>query len=299
MKVDKIIEIERYHMDNLKRILKSKSFKDDLKNIESYIVNNYQNLHYHWGIKNKLKLAAERLIRFYIWKNYGSVDLYNTPLSSDVAFVLEDCVINIDCKTIDLSGNKNDRKYIQCEANQANFENIELQNCFIDDDEKLLFEGYKFYPTLEKFYNSKPVLSFFIFINYHDDGNEFSIEELEICCLPHDEVVKKIYNSKLISGFKTYKYLKEMQAEKFDKYYSPTKLIKHHWIKFKVGQTIRYYDSKRMHPFDKNKLLIWGLEGKHWQVVLGGHTIRVPKNSIKNRLYNGSQKWLGWEKIEI
>jgi hypothetical protein len=298
MAADKIIETERFHMDNLKRILKSNAFKTDLHNIEKYIIDNYQNLHYHWGIKNKLKLAAERLIRFYIWKNYGSVDLYNTPLSSDVAFVIEDCVINIDCKTIDLSGNKNDRKYIQCEANQANFENIELQATFIDDA-NLLFEGYKFYPTLEKFHYNKPVLSFFIFINYHDDGTSFSVEELEICCLPHDEVVKKYYSSKLISGFKTYKYLKEMQAVKFDEYYLPTKKIKDHWVKFKVGQTVRYYDCKRMHPFDNTKILIWGLEGKYWQVVLGGHTIRVPKSSIKNRIYNGGQKWLGWEKIEI
>ena len=227
MEAAKINEIERFHMDNLKRILKSNSFKEDLKKIERYIINNYQNLHYHWGIKNKLKVAAERLIRFYIWKNFTSVDLYNTPLSSDVAFVLEDCVINVDCKTIDLSGNKNDRKYIQCEANQANFENVLLQSCFIDEV-KVQFEGYQFYPMLEKYYEDKPVLSFFIFINYYDDGINFAIKELEICCLPHNEIVKSYYKSNLISGFKTYKYLKEMQAEKFDKYYLPTSTKKQH-----------------------------------------------------------------------
>jgi hypothetical protein len=209
MDVNKIIELERFHMGNITRILRSESFKKDLKKIEIYIQENYQKLHYHWGIKNKLKLAAERLIRFYIWKNYGIVELYNTPLSSDVAFVLDDCVINIDSKTIDLNGNKNDRNFIQCEANQANFENIELQSCIINRT-NIVFEGYKFYPMLEKFHGDKPVLSFFIFINYHDDGNSFSIRELEICCLPHNEVVRTKYKSSLISGFKTYKYLKEM-----------------------------------------------------------------------------------------
>ena len=52
------------------------------------------------------------------------------------------------------------------------------------------------------------------------------------------------------------------------------------------------------HPFDPKKLLIWGLEGKHWQVVIGGHTIRVPKKSIENRNDRNS-KWKGWVKIPI
>lgn len=298
MDLNNINDIERFHMDNLVRILKSSSFKSDLKIIENYIKSNYQSLHFHWGIKNKLKLAAERLIRFHIWKNYGSVELYNTPLSSDVAFILDDCVINIDCKTIDLSGNLNDRNYIQCEANQANFENILLQSCLVNNT-KIKFEGYKFYPMLEKYHGNKPVLSFFIFINYHDNSKTFDINELEICCLPHDEIVKTQFNSDLISGFKTYKYLKEMQAEKFDNYFSPTKDIKNHWVEFKVGRTSRFYDHKAKHPFDDNKLLIWGLEGKKYHVVIGGHTIRVPKKKIKKRFSNGNQNWSGWEKIEI
>ena len=297
MKSQEINAIERYQMEALVRILKSPQFKKDLKSVESYIQVNYDKLHFHWGIKNKLKLAAERLIRFHIWKNMPGVDLYNTPLSSDVAFIMNDCVLNIDCKTIDLSGNPNDRKYIQCEANQANFENINLQKTNIPGT-NLTFEGYTFYPMLEKFHESKPVLSFFIFINYHDDGKGFEIKELEICCLPHNEIVSDEYKSNLISGYKTYKYLKEMQAEKFDAYYLPTKKIEPNWIEFKIGQTKRFYDNKMSHPFDPKKLLIWGLEGKHWQVVIGGHTIRVPKKSIENRNDRNS-KWKGWVKIPI
>jgi len=297
MKSQEINGIERYQMEALVRILKSPQFKKDLKSVESYIQVNYDKLHFHWGIKNKLKLAAERLIRFHIWKNMPGVDLYNTPLSSDVAFIMNDCVLNIDCKTIDLSGNPNDRKYIQCEANQANFENINLQKTNISGT-NLIFEGYTFYPMLEKFHENKPVLSFFIFINYHDDGTGFEIKELEICCLPHNEIVSDEYNSNLISGYKTYKYLKEMQAEKFDAYYLPTKRIDPNWIEFKIGQTKRYYDNKMTHPFDSNKLLIWGLEGKHWQVVIGGHTIRVPKKSIENRKDRAAD-WKGWIKIPI
>jgi hypothetical protein len=297
MKSQEINGIERYQMEALIRILKSTQFLNDLKIIESYIQVNYDKLHLHWGIKNKLQLAAERLIRFHIWKHMSAVDLYNTPLSSDVAFIMSDCVMNIDCKTIDLSGNKNDRNYIQCEANQANFENIKLQKAEILGT-GLTFEGYSFYPMLEKFHDGKPVLSFFIFINYHDDGNSFTIKDLEVSCLPHNEVVVDEYGSKLITGFKTYGYLKKKQAIKFNNYYVPSKVIKPNWVEFKTGKLKRYYDPSMKHPFDQNKLLIWGLIGKGYQVVIGGHTIRVPKKKIENRKDRNTD-WKGWVKIPI
>jgi hypothetical protein len=90
-----------------------------------------------------------------------------------------------------------------------------------------------------------------------------------------------------------------MQSVKLDGYYSPTKNIKTHWVKFNVGSTVRYYDSEKMHPFDDKKLLIWGLEGNYWQVVLGGHTIRVKKSSIEKRTSIGNVKWNGLERINI
>jgi len=296
MTSEEINGIERKHMESFERTLKTKVFKEDLKSIENYIQKNYQKLHYYWGIKNKLKLAAERLIRFHIWRANASVDLYNTPLSSDVAFILDDCVINIDCKTIDLSGNKNDIKYIQCEANQANFENIPLLPTKIKKG--LDFEGFEFFPMLDKFHEKLPVLSYFIFINYHDDGTEFKIKELELCCLPHNEVVKKQFKSNLISGYKTYKYLNELQAGKYNKYYEPTKNIKPNWIEFKHGSTKRYYDNKMSHPFDPTKPLVWGYVGKLWKVLIGGHTIRVPKSKIEKRVYK-NDKWKGWVKVSI
>lgn len=293
-----INSLERHQMDNLVRIIKSDSFKKNLKEIENYIQLNYEKLHYQWGIKNKLKLAAERLVRFHIWKNSSLVDLYNTPLSSDVAFILDDCVMNIDCKTIDLNGNKNDINYIQCEQNQANFENKPLNGCFIKEV-NLEFGGYKFFPILEKFHNSKPVLSYFIFINYNDDGISFKIKGLEICCLPHNDVVKNNFDSDIIQGYKTYKYLKELQAEKFDSYYIPKVNPMEHWIEFKTGKTKRFYDNKMSHPIDSTQPLVWGLVGGKWHVVIGGHTIRVRKSKIKDRIDDHSNPWLGWRKIQL
>lgn len=294
----KIRDIERFQMKNVVRIITSNSFKEDLNEIETFIKENYEKLHYHWGIKNKLKLAAERLVRFHLWKNYAMVELYNTPLSSDVAFVSDDCVLNVDCKTIDLSGNAGDKKYIQCEPNQANFENINLNMCPIADT-GLTYEGVSFYPVLEKYYSNKPVLSYFIFINYHDDGSSFSIQELEVCCLPHNESVKNDFNSNIIQNFKTYKYLKESQARKFNNHYLPVKTPKDHWIEFKNGSKTYYYDDKMKHPFDSEKLLVWGLVAKKWHVVLGGETIRVKKDKIKARIDDNNHHWDGWVKVDL
>lgn len=290
--------IEKEQMGALSRIFNSDDFKSDLKQIEAFIQNNYEELHFMWGIKNKLKIAAERLVRFHIWKHSGLTHIYHTPLSSDVAYILNDCVMNIDCKTIDSAGNKNDRKFIQFEPNQVNFENIPLHPCQIElpNGSKISFEGFEFHPRLEKTFNGKPVLSFFIFINYRDDGDNFYIEGTEICCMPHNQIVSDEFESNIISGFKTYRYLKKLQAEKIDKSLLPRKEPKSNWIKFRNSK--RYYDDKGTHPFDPKKLLIWGWESNHWNVCLGGHTTRVLKEKIKKRHTEKGREWMGWEKIK-
>ena len=48
--------IEKFHFDNFTRIAQDSNFKSDLDSIEKYIKTNYDKLHFHWGIKNKIKL---------------------------------------------------------------------------------------------------------------------------------------------------------------------------------------------------------------------------------------------------
>lgn len=290
-----INNIEKFYFDNFTRIINDRSFRCDLKSIEDYIVENYEKLHFHWGVKNKIKLAAERLVRFHVWRNSGLTDLYKTPLSSDVAYEVGDCIINLDCKTIDLDGNRIDTGYLQCEPNQANFENIPLYQTSLPNGNK--FNGFKFYPMLEKYYNQKPVLSFFITIVYEDNGENFKIDRIELVCLPHHEIVKNQFESSIIQNFKTYDYLDEKRSMKYGNYYLPKNTIQNSWQEINISRTKRYYDKSKSNPITSEPL-IWGKVDKKYKVINGGKTIRIKKNEIKNRETNGSP-WSGHIIINI
>lgn len=281
--------IEKFHFDNFTRIVQDRNFRSDLDSIENYIITNYDKLHFHWGVKNKIKLAAERLVRFHVWKNSGLTDLYKTPLSSDVAYEIGDCIINLDCKTIDLEGNSSDIPYIQCEPNQANFENIPLFPTLLPNGKN--FRGFKFYPMLEKYNKEKPVLSFFVHIIYMDNGEDFRIDRIELICLPHHEVVKNQFESNIIQGFKTYDYLGDKRSMKFGDYYKPKINIQDHWDEFNIGRATRYYDKHKPNPVN-GEPLIWGKVDKKYKIINGGHTIRIRKELIKRRTINGNP-WSG------
>lgn len=281
--------IEKFHFDNFTRIVQNPNFRLDLNSIEDYIITNYDKLHFHWGIKNKIKLAAERLVRFHVWRNSGLTGLYKTPLSSDVAYEIGDCIINIDCKTIDLNSNSVDTRYIQCEPNQANFENIPLFPTKFPEGKN--FSGFKFYPILEKFFEKLPVLSFFVHIIYEDDGNNFRIDRIELLCLPHNEIVKNQFDSNIIQNFKTYDYLDDKRSMKFGDYFKPKNSIQDHWEEVTIGRTTRYFDKHKLNPVNEEPL-IWGKESNKYKVINGGHTIRISKELVKNRTIDGNP-WSG------
>ena len=113
--------------------------------------------------------------------------------------------------------------------------------------------------------------------------------------MPHNKIVEEEFESNIIFGFKTYRYLKKLQAEKINNNLVPKKDPRSNWVKFRNAK--RYYDSSGMHPFNNKKLLIWGWESKNWNVCLGGHTTRVRKDKIKKRHTDEGTEWNGWEII--
>ena len=47
------------------------------------------------------------------------------------------------------------------------------------------------------------------------------------------------------------------------------------------------------------KILVWSYIANKWHVLIGGHTIRIRKELIKNRKDDGNNYWEGWLKINL
>lgn len=120
-----ILDIEKDYFDKLDKIISSPVFQDDLRSIEEEIQLNYTKLASTWNLKNKLKVAAERLIRHHVYKSLMSeiVGIYESPISSDLGIVFKNCVLCIDSKTLDTKGNAQDIRYTSVEPNQTSFDN--------------------------------------------------------------------------------------------------------------------------------------------------------------------------------
>ena len=289
--MSQIKDIERDKMETLWRILKAEEFHSDLVSIQTFIKDNYDDLHFRWGVKNKLKLAAERIIRFHVWRNFPTVKLYNTPHSSDIAIVLSDCVLNIDCKTVDLCGNQGDSEYLQFELNQSNFYNEPLQKGY---HQQAYFSGFPWVVSQSAFFNGKPVLNFFVTIYYRDNSSSFEIDSVEACCLPHKDVVSQEFDNDIIQNYKTYKYMDEIQALKIDPYFCPRRGVDPSWVR--IGNSHKYIDLSRKHPFDSSLDLIWGLVSNKYKVCVGGQTARVKKEKVEYRTSNFGN-WIARRKL--
>ena len=123
----KILDLEKKYFDILFSIFSKQNFQNELRAIMNDINNNWTRVHTLWGKTNVVDLAVERHINFRIYndpslKNH-ILSVYPSVISSDTAFVTKDAVINIDSKTISISGNSNDWKRQVIGCNQTSFNN--------------------------------------------------------------------------------------------------------------------------------------------------------------------------------
>ena len=113
----KIKDLEKYYMNKITEVVEGKSFKIDLRKLEKYIINNYDKLREYSSEENKIKVGAERLIRYYFYSRFKVVDIYPSPISSDMAVELKDVILNIDAKTINMITNAGDDNAIHFQKN--------------------------------------------------------------------------------------------------------------------------------------------------------------------------------------
>ena len=292
-----IRDLEKKYMDLIWKWVSSKEFEKDLKEIENYIKEHHSDLEIRYQIKNKIQLAAERLISFYIHKNMKVLDIYSSPISSDFAFYTNDCLINIDAKTIDLDGNENDDKYIQFGPHQISFLNKPLFAKKIKNEN---FAGITLLPGLEEIdsYSNLPCLTFFIGITYKDNRQDFNISHLKLSNLPNGIVAKEDFDSDLIYNFKTYRYLKKNAASRFGEEYLPKNKdlpISSSWIPFSLrsNKIDTWLDTSLTNPFT-NSFAIWRVIDKRYCICLGGDTGRILPEKIKNRTDSSGNNWIAY-----
>lgn len=326
-KMKKVLDLEKKYFDILYSLFTSASFIKDLKLIEKEIQKNYNFLTKVWDEKNKIKIPAERLTRFYIYRYLSDIilNVYPSPVSSDIAFITKDAVINIDVKTLDYKGNKGDINNLQFESNQSSFHNINL-----DTDPNIKNSGIKVETLLPEefsFNNGQllPVLTYFLVIVYKDDSKKFqlyrgdSFNTIYLKCLPNG-ILSPLFDYDLISNFKTYSYFDIKQGFKpiylTDDSEKVLDSIENYINKFPDFQLINgrskkgAFNSKQVHPIYKTSGVSWfpvsrkvnkipSKKEYYLEAVNKGHTNRISNLSLIERYDSHNKRWDGVKSISL
>lgn len=304
-----ILELEKDYFNRINEIISSEDFKNDLLKIEEEIQRNYTNLASTWNVKNKIKVAAERLVRHHIYKNMiGDIrGIYESPISSDLGIVFDDCVLCIDCKTLDTVSNSTDIRYTTVEPNQTSFDNS--SHLYIKTKSNLACRS-----RVERY----PVLTYIVKIIYRDDGVRFVISRtnnaggkpsLVLTCIPNGEL-SDLFGKDLIFNFKTYKYYNANDGEQFTPVSIPTDVAdKEEWVK-------EYCEQKGFHPvqipqargtkdvfYDAQHQCYWTYTSdsntKKIMAINYGDSMRLNNDYLRERYDSNGTQWNGYIEFDI
>jgi hypothetical protein len=213
-----ILDLEKKYMDILLGIFKSPAFMSSMHSLEKSIQKFSNQPNKLWGTQ-AINAPFERMVHFHVYKKLGAkiIEPFPYPDSSDVAIVLNDCVLNIDAKTDSATSNGGDLNQLQSELNQINFQAKKING------------DWDFIPNLEISYNNKPILTFFIacyfeaeketFKNFRllkdfiNPKNEKIYKTFHLTCIPNGDLSHLWGDQKFIKGAKTYNPFKEKQKK--------------------------------------------------------------------------------------
>lgn len=304
-----ILDLEKKYFVILENIITSPSFQNDLRNIEEEIQLNYSKLALTWNLKNKIKVAAERLIRHHIYINLLQeiTGIYESPISSDIGIVTEKCVLCIDSKTLDTVSNKQDIRYTAVEPNQTSFDNS--AHPYIKTANNLETRARK---------SRLPILTYIIKIIYRDDKIRFNVSRtknsggrpsLVLACIPNGEL-SDLFGKDLIQNFKTYKYY----SEKDEKHYLPISVpckIKNinKWVENKCSKIgykkikVPQENGEKIIYFDAVHNCYWTYtsenNSKKIRAINRGDTMRFNNDYLKNRFDSKGKEWVGYKEFDI
>ncbi|MCR1953245.1 hypothetical protein NSA24_00185 [Clostridioides mangenotii] len=260
-------------------------------------------------MKNKIKVAAERLVRHHIYKNMmlDIKGIYESPNSSDLGVTFDDCILCIDCKTLDTKGNSNDIRYTSVEPNQTSFDN----------------SSHKYIRTISNLetrarVSRLPILTYIIKIIYRDDNVKFDISRsissgkkpsLILVCILNGEL-SNLFNKDLIFNFKTYKYYSKSNGA----YYTPVPIpssakdkkiwAENHCIsKGYIKITIPQAKGSKDIFFDAARNCYWTYTSdantKMVRPIHRGDSMRLNNNYLQDRYDAKNNAWLGYIEMDI
>ena len=314
-----ILNLEKKYMDKIESIVLSNDFISDLKNIELEVQTKYQDLQFIWGKKNKIKEASERLLRHHMYTSFPDArKFYPSPISCDIALVLDDVILNIDVKTIDRNGNARELRTTQLEHNQTSFINNPVgitQN----------FPGYSVRSNIEAIdHSGKPVLTYLLKIGYNDNGegnfnflntSNLRYPSIVLTCIPNGKL-SELFANDLCTGFKDYIYYGNDHSE--EEYYKPkiicgTKTFNglntnSKFLKIKNTVTIPdfwkhvIWESNKIGFYDETRQQIWQTQNKNSKgkvylcAVKFGNTMRFNDEWLEQRYDSQNNYWSGVRK---
>ena len=324
----KVLDLEKKYFNILWELFTSNEFIHDLKTIEIEIQKQYAYLQHTWELKNKLKIPAERLVRQYIYKELSHLisHIYPSAVSSDIAFITEDAVINLDVKTLDSVGNRGDIFNLQFENNQSSFINKNL-----DMDSRFPNSGVKVECMLPMEYSyddgdKLPVLTYFLTVVYSDNKRSFKLcreadtPTIFLKCLPNG-IISALFDFDIVDNFKTYDYLDHKHgclpiyltddATLLD--YEVEKFIRAHSDQFVLirGRTkVGAFAFNQVHPKQGTIGISWfpvsrqdkldkEIRRYYLEAVNKGNTNRVSNDKLIQRFDSNDNSWYGLKKKNI
>ncbi len=241
VKEQEIISLEKKYMKSLLKIFNSVVFSNKLKEL----IKNFNEDDLITYSSSPLAIPFERLIHYYIHKEFKDKinDPYVSPISGDVAVVLNDCVLSIDAKTISKPSNPSDMNQLNCSGNQFSFKNKILPTP----------SGvWECQSKLSERFNDKPVLSYFLILNYtHKAKGDFTnldffshelSKNITLVSVPNG-IISKYFSEDLIYGYKNYEKLNDKRI-KYHKLYDQIHLPKQDFSKLDLQQT-----KKTLEPY--------------------------------------------------
>lgn len=326
-KIGSVLDLEKNYFNILWELFTSDAFTNDLKVIEGEIQKQYAFLQGTWELKNKLKVPAERITRQYVYRNLSHLvtHIYPSAVSSDIAFITKDAVINIDVKTLDKVGNRGDIPNLQFENNQSSFNNKNL-----DVDSRYPNSGVKVECLLPKEYAygnepAKPMLTFFFTIVYQDNGHSFSLcrdtdlQTIYLKCLPNG-LTSVLFDFDIVDNFKTYTYLEKKHG--FDPVYLTDNVDE---LDGKVREFVRNnpnyvliqgrtklgaYCDQQVHPKYNINGVSWfpvsrqdkvnkKIHHFYLEAVYKGNTSRMNNDKLISRYDSTDTEWTGLKKYKL